>query len=200
METMPSAGRASSADAQGHRNLPPAPWVQAAGRAAVKSMLPRAGDNGDSLQKSAKEGLASSGRVSGGLRVDSFSARHRFLDGGQGGGREQKILPEGRAHGGQGPGYCLEKPSHRRRLMTGPDLSSKMRLPFLPPARFSRSTVSYANGGSPYDLSRFAASDSSPRRTMCFPCHLLQRENHVSMFSVLPTAKIILRKAFFLDE
>lgn len=108
----------------------------------------------------------------------------------------------GTAHeGGQGPGYCLEKPNHGRRLTKGPDTwDSKTSLYFLPAARVSRSTRSCASRGSPYDLSRFAARANSPRRTMCFPCHLLQGGDHVSMFSVLPTEKIILKKAFSLDE
>lgn len=164
-------------------------------------MLPRAGDNGDPLQKSAKEELVSSGRVSGGFGVDSFNTAGS-PDGGWGGGREQKIFPTVQlTKVGKDLVTAWKNPTMgggSQRDLT--PLDSKMSLHFLPAARVSRSTGSCASRGSPYDLSRFAARANSPRRTMCFPCHLLQGGDHVSMFSVLPTEKIILKKAFSLDE
>lgn len=68
--------------AESPQNLPSASWVQTAAWAMVKSMLPSAGDKGD-LQKSTREGLESSGKVSGGFRADSFNTAGS-LDGRQG--------------------------------------------------------------------------------------------------------------------
>ena len=175
----------------------------------VRSMLPalQTGDPLHHLQKSMEgEAVSPRGVASGWCQVGqlqhsrlSNSYKAGSPDGGPGSLREWKILPKGTAHVGQVPGYFLGKPNHRR-LRTGPDISRTR----------NRASASFPQLGSPEvqgllsDLNHLTASYSSPQYTLCFSCRLLQghvvRENHVSTVSALPTAKIILKKASFLDE
>ena len=97
MEIIAICRMSEHCSAESPQNLPSASWVQTAAWAMVKSMLPSAGDKGD-LQKSTREGLESSGKVSGGFRADSFNTAGSLE--GREGSREQRILPKNIVHTG----------------------------------------------------------------------------------------------------